>query len=235
MFVVCCAEAVCAQSDALQFANEGAQGQQFVSTNQLLAPRKARQATDRAREDILRGRLDAAQKELSRALDMAPHYAVALAMQGAVNLQTGKIDAAAKAFEDALEQDQTLGAAYVGSAVVLIARDKYKDALIPLERAASLLPGSWYVHIEAGMANLGIGNTEAALKEAEGAERCAGPDPERRSGTSYLRGMVYSVMKDSARANKYLAETIARDPGGFYAALARRRANEFQFAVAAKN
>ena len=226
LIVVYSAGTACAQDDVTQFVNGGSQGQQFISANQLLTPRKAQQATDRAREDILHGHFDSAQKELIRALEVAPHYGVALAIQGAVNLQLGDIEAAAKVFHRALEEDPTLGAAYVGLAMVFIGQHKFKEALIPLNRATSLLPSSWYPHFEAGLAHLELGDTAAALQEADLAERFAGPEPERRSGASYLHALAYAVIKDSDRAKKYLAETISRDPRGLYATLAKRRSVE---------
>ena len=226
LLLVCSSWQACAQGDALQVINGNLQRQQFISTNQLLTPSKARQATERASADILHGRIESARKELSRALNVAPHYGVALATQGAVDLQVGNIDGAAKAFQQAMEDDPTLGAAYVGLGMVLIAQGRFKEALIPLDHATSLLPGSWYVHFELGLAHVGLRNVDAALQQADLAERFAGPDSERRSGVSYLRAMVYAVMKDSERAEKYRVETITRDPNGIYATLAKRRSIE---------
>ena len=228
LMLVCSAASACAQGDVLQSINGSSQGQQFVSTNQLLTPQKAKQATDRACLDIIHGRLESAQQELRRALDVAPHYAVALTTQGAVDLQVGNIDRATKAFQQAVEDDPTLGAAYVGVGVVLIAQGKFKEALTPLNRATSLLPGSWYVHLESGLAHLGLGNTDTALQEADLAERFAGPDREKRSGAAYLHALTYAVMSNSDRAKKYFAETITRDPNGFYASLAKRGADKLQ-------
>ena len=226
MILGCSAGQLCAQGGPLRCVNGSTQGQQFVSTNSLLTPRKAQLATDRAREDILHGDLKSAQKELTRALDVAPHYAVALATQGAVSLQAGNIDGAAKAFQRAIEEDSTLGAAYLGVGIALIAQRRFKEAITPLNHATSLLPSSWYAHLEFGLARLGTGDTEAALQEASLAEHFAGPDPERRSGASYLRAIICEVMKDPDRANKYLAETITRAPDGFYATLAKARGVE---------
>ncbi len=225
------AGSACAQKDSLLPINRNPQGQQFVSTNQLMAPRKAQQATERARQDILRGRLESAREELARALEVAPHYAVALTMLGAVNLQTDNIEGAATAFQQAVNEDPTLGAAYLGSGMVLMAQDKFKEALAPLNRATGLLPGSWYAHMETGLAHVGAGNAAAASKESALAEQFAGTDAERRSGVSYLRAMVSAVMKDSGGARKYLDETINRAPDGFYAALARKTIDRVQAGV----
>lgn len=231
LILVCSAATVCAQGDSQQFINRSQQGQQFVSKNQLLTPRKAQRATDRAREDILHGHPESAQRELTSALDMAPHYALALATVGALKLQGGNLDEAAKAFQQAVEQDPTLGAAQLGAAMVLIAEGRFKQSLMPLDRATTLLPSSWFVHLEAGVAHLGVGNTEAALQEVEFAERFAGSDPDGRSGVTYLRAMVCEVLKDRDRAMKYFAETIHLNPDGYYAALAKRRLERLQVAV----
>jgi hypothetical protein len=69
---------------------------------------------------------------------------------------------------------------------------------------------------------LGLGNTEAALKEAEFAERLSGTDPEGRAGVSYLHAMVSAEMKDSAGVRKHLADTIVHAPNSYYAELAKR-------------
>ena len=216
------ARSACAQNESLLPVNRNPQGQQFVSTNQLMAPRKAQKQTERARQDILRGRLESAREELARALEVAPHYAVALTMLGAVNLQSDNIEGAATAFQQATNEDPTLAAAYLGSGMVLMARAKFKEALTPLNRATGLLPGSWYAHLETGLADAGAGNAAAATKEAELAEQFAGTDAERRSGVSYLRAMASAVVKDSGGARKYLDESINRSPDGFYASLAKK-------------
>jgi len=55
------------------------------------------------------------------------------------------------------------------------------------------------------------------------AERFNEMDPERKSGTVYLRGMVYVNLRDYDRAKKYLGDAVTYDPNGFYATLAQRR------------
>src|SRR3974377_822452 len=58
-----------------QFADRGSTAQGFVSTNQLLTPDKALRAVQRAHEYLIRGQIDSAQKEVTRALDIFPHCA----------------------------------------------------------------------------------------------------------------------------------------------------------------
>ena len=98
---------------------------------------------------------------------------------------------------------------------------RFKEALIPLDRAASFLPGSWIVYFESAVAHLGLGEPETALKEISYAERFTGADPQKRAGISYLRGMVSFEMKDYREAQGEFNEAVERDGNGLFAVLAK--------------
>ena len=202
--------------------------QNAVSINQLLTPNKALQATQRARNYLAVGHIDQAQKEISHALDISPHCALALNIQGAIDLETRQFENAGKDFQEAIQADSDLGSAHLGLAMSLIARDRLKDALEPLDRATRLSPGSWLIYFEAALTHLGLGDTQAALKQISYAERFTEINPERQSGTVYMQGLAYINLKDFDRAKKYLEEAVALDPNGFYAALALRRLEQLR-------
>ena len=105
----------------------------------------------------------------------------------------------------------------------LIARNRLKDALAPLDRATSLLPGSWLAHFEAAITHLQLGYPDTALKQIHYAERFTEMTPEKRSGTVYVRGIAYINLGEFDRAQKNLADAVVFDPNGFYATLALRR------------
>jgi len=200
--------------------------QEYVSTNQLLTPEKAKRALEKSRENFLLGHLDQAFSDAQRALDMFPRCAIAFSMQGAVNLSRTHFAEAGRDFQQAIDADPTLGAAYLGLGMVLIAQGRSKEALVPLGRASTFLPNASMVYFQTAIAHLGIGEPEAALKEIAYAEQFIGSDPERRSEVSYLRGVVFLQMKDLNRYKKELLESVQRDPNGAYAALARKRLKE---------
>ena len=103
------------------------------------------------------------------------------------------------------------------------------DAALPLlDRAKGLLPGAWFVHFARAWAQIETGNAEAALKQADVAERIAGTDSEKRSGVSYLRAMVFIRLNDVVTAREHLAEAVVRDRGGLYAAIAKMRVDRLQ-------
>jgi tetratricopeptide (TPR) repeat protein len=169
---------------------------QTVSKNQLLAPSKAMRAVERARKEIIDGQLESARKDIARALDVAPHLAIAKVLLAAIDVRTENYEAAKALFRGAIEDDPSLGQAYVGMPVVLIHEGRFQTALPLLERAEGFLPSAWFVHFAKAWAELEAGDTEAGLQQADAAERIAGTNSEERSGVSYLRAMVSIHMND---------------------------------------
>ncbi len=198
-----------------------------VSRNELLAPEKAARALDRAHKDILRGHRELAEKEIAEALSIAPNFGAAKALRGGLYLDGRNYEAAATSFQQALQDDPELAAAYVGMAIVLMHQQRFHAALPLLDRAKSLMPGAWFIPFASAWAQIELGNREAALKDAQLAEQVAG-DPEKKSGVSYLRAMLFIHMQDPVTAKTYLTETVNRNPGGDYAALAKRELESLQ-------
>ncbi len=234
LLIICSARTLFSQIDPGQFIDRNSSSSATVSKNQLLAPGKALRAIKRARAEVVGGHLDSAQKEIARALDIAPHFAVAKVMQGAIDIETGDYEAARTFFQQAIDDDPALGGAYVGMAVVLIHEQRFKTALPLLDRAEGLLPGAWFVHFAKAWAQLELGDSDAALRQAEFAERIAGTDAQKRSGVSYLRAMVSIHLHDVETARRHLVEAIARDRGGQYAALANLEMDRLQPLQAAR-
>lgn len=203
-------------------------GQTTVSTNQLETPNKALNAAQHARNYLLAGRVDQAQKEITRALDISPHCAIALNIQGAIYLERRQFENAHENFDDAIKADPTLGSAHLGLAMSLIARNRLAEALTPLDHATNLLPGSWLAHFETAITHLGLGDADAALKEIGYAERFTQGDAERRSGTVYVRGIAYIHLGDYESAKKFLGDAVTFDPKGFYATLAVKRLEQLR-------
>ena len=132
-----------AKTRPTEIQNKDSPSQQYVSVNQLLTPAKAQRATERARRDFIQGRLDSALRETERALEIYPRCAAALSIQGAVSLsRTNFIDASLR-FQQAIDAEPAFGPAYLGLGMAYTSQGRFKEALIPLDRAASFLPSSW--------------------------------------------------------------------------------------------
>jgi tetratricopeptide (TPR) repeat protein len=211
------------QAGSPAFLTTNRSSQNSVSTNQLLTPKKTLQAVERARKHILAGHIEQGQKEVARAFEISPHCALALAIQGAIHIETRQFEDAGKDFQDAIEADPSSGPAYLGLAMSLMGRERLRDALVPLDRATRFLPGTWLVYYETGITHLRLGDADAALGQMKYAERFTGTDPEKKSGTAYVRAAAYTVLGDYDRAKKYFEDAVVFDPNGFYATLARKR------------
>ena len=215
-----------AQNGSGQLVETNSLAQSHVSVNQLITPGKAKKATEKAREALAHGHYEVALREAEHAIDIFPRSGIALSIEGAVNFSRANYAESSRDFQLAIDADPALGTAYLGLGMAFTSQGRFKDALVPLDRAAVFLPNSWMVYFEAALAHLGIGDPETALKEITYAERFMGADPKKRSGVSYLRGVAHFQMNNDILAIEELYEAVDRDPNGKYATLARGRLEE---------
>jgi tetratricopeptide (TPR) repeat protein len=214
------------QVESNQIVDHSFRTQRLVSKNQLLTPEKALKATAHARDDLLRGRVESARKEIQRALNISPHCALALALQGIAQYQDKDYAEASVAFQRSIDEDPTLAAAYLGLGAVFIIQGRYRESLIPSERAVALLPNSWFPHYQMALAHLGLGESVSGLKEIADGEQLVGNDAERRSGFAYLRGVAYLQLKNYRGAKESLQQAVKCSPNGLYAPLAQERLDQ---------
>jgi Flp pilus assembly protein TadD len=217
-----------AQINSAQLIDRNPSGPSTVSRNQLLAPGKAQRGVERAQKEIIAGHFESAKNELARVLRVAPHYAVAKVLLGAIAVESKDFVGAATSFQQAINDDPGLGAAYVGMAVVMMRQGQFQASLPVLDRAEGLLPEDWFVRFAKGWAHLELGNTADAVKQAACAEQMAGTDSNKRAGVSYLRAMIYIRMNDFQTAREQLASAAAGTPDGEYTALAQAQLGRLQ-------
>ena len=211
------------QVDSVELSGHLSPTQRVVSKNQLLMPEKAQKAMSRAQVDYLHGHYESAQRDVQVVLELYPHCALAFTFQGILNLQRGNLSEATQAFQRAIDEDPASGPAYIGMGVIYNTQGRFRDAIALFDRAAPFLQDSWLIHFEAAFAHLGVGESDAGLRDITRAERFTGSDPERLSGLAYLRGVAQCQLKDYNGGNRYLEEAVRLDPNGIFAILARKR------------
>jgi tetratricopeptide (TPR) repeat protein len=84
-----------------------------------------------------------------------------------------------------INDDPTLGAAYLGLGQAYNSLGRFKEAIAPLARLDAILPGAWAADCATGVAHLGIEESEAALQDITRAERVRRVDRQSRSALSY--------------------------------------------------
>src|SRR5579864_8130631 len=92
LLLICSADTLLSQIDPGQLTDRNSSRLAIVSKNQLLAPEKALRAIKRAQAEISGGHIEPAEKDLARALEIAPHFALAKVMQGAIDIDRGNFD-----------------------------------------------------------------------------------------------------------------------------------------------
>jgi tetratricopeptide (TPR) repeat protein len=224
--ISCFGQRAVAQLNLPSFPREDSYTSHTVSINQLQTPAKALRSVIRARQFLLEGRLDKAQEAIAKALKESPACALALDIQGTIHLGTGKLDDAAIEFQNAINADPTIGQAHLGLGMILISRNQFKEALVPLDRAESLLPNSWLAYFEIAIAHLQLGDLDRTLEKLKHAEALAASDREKNSGIGYLRAVVSIKQQKYDAAVTYMEAAIKLDPDGAYAKMAQSRLEE---------
>src|SRR5581483_1812735 len=199
------------------------QPQTVVSTNELQAPHQAQAAIHQAREAMDRRRYPEARKHIARALEIYPKYALALELRGILNLREEHLDQACSDFQQAIEYDPNLGAAYLSLGAVYNRLGHFKEAVVPLNRAATMLPLAWTVQYEMALAYLGSGKYEAALQAISQAAEKNPAEADNRSSVFYTKARVLLALNDHPAARAAFEQSIRQDPTGRFAQLSQER------------
>jgi tetratricopeptide (TPR) repeat protein len=208
--------------------------QAVVSTNELQAPSEARNALHQGREALERRRYAEARRHIARALEIYPKYALALELRGVLNMGEGRLEEACADFQQAIENDPNLGGAYLSLGAAYNRLLHFEQAVVPLTRAAMILPDFWMVHYEMALAYLGSGKYEAALQAISQAAEKNPAEPENRSSVSYTKARVLLELKDNSGAQAAFEQSIRQDPNGHFAQLSEQRLERLSARVGGK-
>jgi tetratricopeptide (TPR) repeat protein len=190
-------------------------GEQLVTLNQLRAPEKARSAIQKAARAIRDNHTDEAAKQIARALQAYPDYALAYTFRAMTKLGTQSSDAAAD-LERAIRLDPSAGLPYAILASGYNDAGRYQDALPLALRAVQLLPATWQTHFEMARSLFGRKQTEEALKEVNYAIRLSASDatssPEFRAALHFCRGRILVDLHQFADARREFEIALKADP-----------------------
>lgn len=150
--------------------------QQTVSVQALRTPHKAIAALEKAQSAASKGKIDDAQHEIAKALEIYPQYSDAVAYRGILEMQTGDIKGASNDFQQAIQLDNNNAMAYIAMGSLYNLRNQYDDALRELDRGVTINPSAWQAHYEMSKAHLGKGDFSAALRDVDKAQQLGGHD-----------------------------------------------------------
>lgn len=128
---------------------------------------------------------------------------------GADAARSGDLDTAITLFAKAVEIDSELAPAHAASARLLLARERYEEALAAAERALDIDPDLVEVQRVRYEAYRRLGQEEKAL---EVFEELAAADPEGLAETLYERGRTAFQAGDTAQAVQALEQAVQAKP-----------------------
>jgi tetratricopeptide (TPR) repeat protein len=137
----------------------------LVSLTELRAPRRARDAYQKAKQAIAKNRPVEVSKNVQKALQIYPAYAPALTLRGVLSMDNNDVAAAVEDFDRAIHADGGYSVAYGAMAAALNRLNKFDDALRAAERASSLSPNSWQPYFEMARSYIAKGDYERALQQ----------------------------------------------------------------------
>jgi Tfp pilus assembly protein PilF len=141
-----------------------------------------------------------------------------------VLLRDGRPLEAEKAFKDCLKDDPKNPEVLDGLGVSMVMQGRFKDALVPLDKALSISPNNGSYRNNRGVARMELGQYAGAEEDFQAAESSQNPD-DRLSATINL-GRLRQRQENYAAAQEQFSIAIARDPKSYAAFIGRAVARE---------
>jgi Tfp pilus assembly protein PilF len=141
-----------------------------------------------------------------------------------VLLRDGRPAEAEKAFRECLKADPKNPEVLDGLGVAMLMQARYKDSIVPFDKAVALAPENGSYRNNRGVALMELGQYKAAREDFAVAAASQNPD-DRVSATINL-GRLLQRQGDYPGAEAQFSEALARDPKSYAALLGRAVARE---------
>lgn len=193
-----------------------------ISVTTALAPRDAKKAMEKGQNALRKEKLEEAQKQFQKAVEIYPKYAVAWAERGRVQERLNDLDGARKSFRMALEADEKLVTPYLELASMASREEKWQEVSDYTERALKLNPVDFpQAYLLNSMSNFYLKKMDIAEKSArQGLDH----DAEHRfPKMNEVLGAVLVEKKDFAGAAEQYRKYLRYAPEGSNTAMARKQ------------
>lgn len=138
-----------------------------ISATSALAPKDAKKALEKGREQAKKGKWDDAEKSFEKAVEVYPKYAAAWYELGRIQQQKKDLDGARKSFAQALSADSKFVSPYLELAMLAANDRKWADVADATNRLLSLNPVDFpQAYLFNSLANYYLQKFDAAEKSA---------------------------------------------------------------------
>ena len=139
-----------------------------ISMTSLSAPKDARKAYEKARENLKKQKFAEAEKELQKAVTLYPSYAAAWFQVGWLQQHNGNLAQARQSYEKALAADPKFLSPYVPLAEMAVNDQKWQEVADITARALRLDPVDYpQMYLYSAMANFKLGHMDVAAKNVQ--------------------------------------------------------------------
>jgi tetratricopeptide (TPR) repeat protein len=205
-----------------------------ISATTALAPKDAKKAFEKGREAAKKQKWADAQKELEKATQIYPKYAVAWYDLGQVHEQQKNVEEARKCYAQALEADAKYTNPYLKIAGIQARESKWQEVADTTDRVIKLNPFDFPIaYFYNAIANLNLQKIEAAEKSALEGKKI----DTRRSipKIDHVLGVIMANKRDYSGAAQYMKSYLASVPDASDAEQVRKQLAEVEKTLAAKS
>jgi tetratricopeptide (TPR) repeat protein len=182
-----------------------------ISMTSLAAPKDAHQAYEKGRKARSENKLEQAEKELSKAVELYPKYAAAWALLGEIHTAQNRLEEAVKEYAQAMNCDAQFVTPYFGLAIIAVNQQRWQDAQKFTDQTIHLngyaYPTAYFYN---AAANLHLNNLEAAERSARKFQSL--DTSHRKPEVSLLLESILEAKQDYAGAAQQLRDYLARVP-----------------------
>jgi Tfp pilus assembly protein PilF len=198
-----------------------------VSVTSLQAPKAARQAYEKALQDLRKDKPADAETELRKAVDLYPSYAAAWCELGRVQAQNREIGQARESFAHAIAADAKFVSPYAQLAELEAKSENWVELAAITSRLIKLdavdYPMAYFYN---ATANLNLGQTDAAEKSARDGAKL--DTPHRFPKLEQVLAMILARKKDYVGAVAHLRNYLLLAPDADDAARMKKELAELE-------
>jgi tetratricopeptide (TPR) repeat protein len=161
-----------------------------ISLKSLAAPPEAREAYDKAREELVQQEpsYSAATTELEKAVELYPEFAAAWQLLGELRLQLQDQGGAREAFEKSRATDPEYIKPYLSLARLSLGERRWEESARLSSQVIELNPDVFRAHYMHGLACFYLGKIDAAEKSFRTVQN--GPEAQNYPATHYTLGVM---------------------------------------------
>ncbi len=198
-----------------------------ISATTAMAPKDARKAFDKAKDSAKKQKWAEAKKELEKAVTIYPKYAAAWHQLGLIHEKQDDVEAARKAYSQALSADAKFINPYLQLAQIAVRERKWQDLADTTSRVVKLNPFSFpQAFFYNAVAQYNLQNLDAAEQSVREALKI---DTEHRlAKASHLLGVILAQKNDYPGAAEQMENYLKFAPKASDAEQVRKQIEEIR-------